>query len=146
MARLFDPALAPLGLHLSRAHLEAQNNYQVDAHGTHLALYVQPTASYTSTQYRRNFNRVAAIFLPTVFRRWSGLTTFDVCQEPLASVDPRPEAPPVTQLFVSRRFATRLRWGHASLPQVMAATRHVSRQDLSVFVDDGVLKEPAYQG
>lgn len=146
VARIFDPALAPLGLHLTRAMLESRRTYEVNPNGTHLALYVAPTGAYTAAQYRQNFNRVAAIFLPAVFRRWPGLASFDVCQEPLASVDSRPEAPPVTQLTVSRRGAAQIRWSHSSLQQIQAATRHVNVRDLSVYVDDPVLREAAYQG
>ena len=146
VAQIFNPALAPLGLHLTRAMLEAPRTYEVDPRGNHLALYVQPTGAYTAAQYRRNFNRVAAIFLPAGFRRWPGLASFDVCQEPLPSVDNRPEASPVTQLTVSRRGAALIRWSHTQLKQILAAERHINVRDLSVYVDNPVLREPGYQG
>ena len=146
MARIFDPALAPLGLHLVRAALESADGSRVDPHGSHLAIYVQPTGTYTATQYRQNFGPVAAVFLPRVFDRWPGVATFDVCQEPLASLDSRPEPPPVTQLLVSRHVAKQFNWKRMSIPKAKAAARRIGDKDFYVFINEGLLRQAAANG
>ena len=97
---MFDPQLEPLGLHTTRAALQNPHNYKRSAKGTHLAIYVEPLSKGAVDRaiYVRNIIRVARVFLPGIYRRWPGLKSFDVCQEPEAIVDPRPAPIPVTQL------------------------------------------------
>jgi hypothetical protein len=143
LARLFDPALRPLGLRLVRGALERPPTYAVDPHGQHLAIYVQPIGVYTSGDYLDNVTRVASIFLPAVFRRWRGLRSFDVCQEPPAALDPSAEPLPVTQLVVTRRGAGEVRWQHVTLAGLVAAARRPG-PDLVLYLDHGLVTNPLY--
>jgi len=83
-----------------------------------------------------------------VFQRWSGLLSFDVCQEPLPSLDPNPEAPPVTQLYVTRRGASAIDWAHVTIGQLTRAAAAQSRQrqpSLSLYLNGGLLASSPYQ-
>jgi hypothetical protein len=148
IAQLFDAALAPLGLHVSRASLEQPPRYTPNPRGRHLAVYTLPTGVYTSADYLANVTRVAQVFLPKVFRRWSGLESFDVCQEPLPALNPDPEAPPITRLFVTRAGAARVDWSRVTAAQLLKATpkRETAATSLSLYVDTDLLREPAYRG
>jgi len=125
LARVFDPALRKLGLRTSRAMLQNITTYARDPHGTHLAVYVQPiNASYTDTQYVAHFVPVAQVFLPSIFKRWKGLRSFDVCQEPRPGEDPRREPPPITQLYVTRAGVASLRWRNTTITDLLEVTAH----------------------
>ena len=101
------------------------NTYTRDRHGGHLAVYVQPISpAYTDADYVTHFVPVAKIFLLSIFKRWRGLRTFDVCQEPLREDDPRPEPPPVTQLYVTRAGAEHMHWHNATIADVLEASTH----------------------
>jgi hypothetical protein len=147
IAAQFDPVLVPLGLHISRAGLEDLSSYRASSKGRRLAVYVQPTGAYTDADYVRNITTVARVFLPAVFQRWRGLETLDVCQEPLASVDPRPEAPPVTQLLVSRRASVTVRWASVTLAGVIRASNHrrgSAQLDLHLYVNGTIRTRADY--
>jgi hypothetical protein len=141
LARIFDPLLRDIGLRTTRARLQSLKTYDTDPHGTHLAVYVEPIRNtYTDAEYVKNIAKVAKVFVPMVFDRWKGLESFDVCQEPLPSVDPRPEPPPVTQLLLTRRGASDVSWKHITLSDLMkAANRHLkppqSQRDFSLYID-----------
>ena len=125
---MFDPALRTLGLRTSRAVLQSATTYKRDPHGTRLAVYAKPiSASYTDTEYVTHFVAVARVFLPSIFRRWKGLQSFDVCQEPRPGEDPRSEPPPVTQLFVTRAGTEHLHWDHATIADLLEASTHPGR-------------------
>jgi hypothetical protein len=152
LARLFDPQLAPLGLRTTRAALQDNDNYERSATGTHLAVYVEPTAKGEVDRaiYVRNIMKVARIFLPFVYRRWSDLKSFDVCEEPEPVVDPRPEPVPVTQLIATRKGAAGLNWKHASLATLIERAhaidaKHGKADPLVLYVEPEVLAEPLYQ-
>jgi hypothetical protein len=148
IASIFDAHLAPLGLHVSRAALQQPPTYAPDPKGRHLAVYALPSGKYDTADYERNIVKVARAFLPTVFRRWKGLLSFDVCQEPLPALDSRAEPPPVTQLLVTRRGAARIDWSHVTrraLERTARAQQHHRHPDLMLYVDHTLLAEPSYQ-
>jgi hypothetical protein len=148
LARRFDPALAPLGLRVSRGVLQNLRTYTADPTGTHLALYVEPSRAYTNADYVTNFTKVTGLFVPMVFDRWKGLKSFDVCQEPPPGVDDRPEPPPVTQIFVRRKALTRVEnWKTASLEELLGAvsTAETASSDYSVYFNSDVQTDPAFQ-
>ena len=152
LARMFDPQLAPLGLRTTRAALQDPDGYARSAKGTHLAVYVEPTAKgeVDRAVYVRNIMKVARIFLPFVYRRWSDLKSFDVCLEPEAVLDPRPEPAPVTQLIASRVGAAGVSWKHATLATLLAKADAIKgksgRSDpLSLYVSPRTFAEPSYQ-
>lgn len=152
LARLFDPELASLGLRTTRAALQDPDSYARSAKGTHLAVYVEPIAQgdVDRAVYVRNIMKVARIFLPFVYDRWSDLNSFDVCQEPEAALDPRPEPAPVTQLVASRAGAAAVKWKHATLATLLERADAVNgkrgRADpLSLYVSPRSFAEPSYQ-
>ena len=140
--------LRPLGLHVSRASLEQPPRYTPSPTGRHLAVYAVPLGPYTATDYTANITRVARAFLPQVFQRWSGLVSFDVCQEPLPSVDPDPEAPSVTKLVVTRRGASGIDWAHVTVAELQRGSRTRSGRanpNLYLYIDTFTLSTPPYQ-
>ena len=151
IAAIFDPALARLGLRVTRAELEKPPQYTSDPHGDHLAVYVEPIGDSTAATYLTNLSKVAKVFLPTVFDRWKGLRSFDVCQEPLPSIDASPEPPPVTQLAVSRRAAGKINWRETTLAKLVAlqeprrGPRRLPATDFNVYLDRELLTQPAYR-
>jgi hypothetical protein len=59
--------------------------------------------------------------VPAVFKRWSGLRSFDIGQGP--SNDPRAAPPPVTQIFLTRDALDRGgSWKTATLSELLAAS------------------------
>jgi hypothetical protein len=149
LARIFDPPLRKLGLRTTRARLQNLRTYETDPRGRHLAVYVEPIDdTYADADYVANFAAVARVFLPMVYDRWNGLESFDVCQEPRQSDDPRPEPPPVTQLVVTRAAREEVRWKHATLADVLTvAAKHMtpaaSQHDFSVYMDGRLESQPA---
>jgi hypothetical protein len=146
LVRIFRPLVAPLGLTITRAALVDADDSR-SATGTHLALYVEPVGEYTPAQYVDGVVTVTQVFVPRVFRRWNGLRSFDVCQEPLPKVNPSAEPPPETQVFVRRRGVHALDWEHAELAGILAAAdraEHDSPIALSVYVAQHLHDVPAY--
>jgi hypothetical protein len=149
LVAVFDPKLRPFGLRVTRAALVDARNHR-DQHGTHLAIYVEPTATYTAQDYLDGTVDVTRVFLPYVFTRWKGLRSFDVCQEPSPAVDDRPEPAPETQVFASRAGSRAIDWSTADLATLVArseaaaadATRPVA---FSVFVAAHLRETPAYR-
>lgn len=151
LARIFDPQLEKLGLRTTRARLQNLTSYRRDSEGKHLAFYVEPIESMTDAEYVANITKVAKIFLPRVFKEWTDLESFDVCQEPVPGVDDRESPPPVTQLLVSRKGLTRVRWTKVSLQDLLEAGQvppgspPTSTRDFFVFVNHDIAEQPAYQ-
>ena len=152
LRRMFDPQLEPLGLHTTRAALQDPHDYRRSAKGTHLAMYVEPTAEGLVDRaiYVRNIMKVARIFLPSIYKRWPGLKSFDICQEPEPALDPRPAPIPVTQLVASRQAAASVDWKHATLVTLLrrvaaAAGKKGAKNELSLYVSPRTLAESSYQ-
>lgn len=119
LVRSVERPLRRLGLRVQRDELVSQKTEQPDPHGAQLSIYVQPTGSYTPDDYLRNAAPVARVFLPMIYDRWKGLQFLDLCQEPLPSVDNRPEPATVTQIQISRRGASRLSWSRVTLTDLL---------------------------
>lgn len=152
----YGGTLEQAGLRLTRAGLADGPGSQRDPslRGRHLALYVEPLdGTHGARAYRESFVASARVFLPSVFRRWPGLASMDVCQEPPPGAD-RPGAggepdvggdvaedppPPVTILEVTRAGARGIDWGSADL----AAIRERSEHDgVRVFLHEDVVEGP----
>jgi hypothetical protein len=151
LVKLFGPKLEPLGLHITRAALVDTDNRR-SASGTHLAIYVEPDGAYSPTQYLGGTATVSRVFLPSVFDRWPGLQSFDVCQEPLPATDSSPEPPPETQVFVLRGGAAAFDWKHADLAALLTQGVRASKAagdsgqvKFSVFVAEHLRTVPEFQ-
>lgn len=152
VAAIFDPRLAALGLRVARAGLQdPTDGYAASPSGTHFAVYVEPTGAYSNAQYVDGLLRATRRFLPKVFRRWKGLVSFDVCQEPPPEVDDAEVPAPLTQVWITRGRARALgAWRKFTLTDLFLATRDVANRrpgggsKLIVFVDTSLRDEPAY--
>ena len=124
----------PLGLRVSRGMLQSLETYQEDPQGTHLALYVEPIEpDYSDAQYLKMFTTLTHKFVPAVFKRWKGLESFDICQEPVD--DPREVPPPETQIFVMRSALDRVgNWKTANLTELLSASPRVRSVSSGYYV------------
>lgn len=144
LAALFDPALEPLGLRLTRGGLAdgpgAADNPLLA--GRHLALYVEPIAGeHTAAQYLDTLVSSARVFLPEVFERWPDIVSMDVCQEPPPGVDDRAVPPPLTTLEVTRAQSDALDWATIDLAGFAEAAAAGS---MSLFVHGDLQADPAW--
>lgn len=141
---LYDPALAKLGVRLTRAELidVTDSRYEPSNEGRHLALYVEPVADYSDDQYVNGFWTVSALMTPDVFARWPQLESYDLCQEPLPAVDNSPEPFPVTQINISRAAADTIDWKDGDLVDLLTVSR--TNPDLRIVVNRAIRQNPAY--
>lgn len=121
VAALYERELDAMGVRLTRAGLvdRTDGKFEYSPQGTHLALYVEPVGPATTADYVDRIYSVTRIFASTIFERWSGLETFDVCQEPPPGDDDSPEPPPVTQVTMRRDAAAEVDWKTASLTELL---------------------------
>jgi hypothetical protein len=124
LAEMFDDELEGFGLRLTRGALIdlSGDGYEPSDTGTHLALYVEPASDhYSGPDYLENLVSVTKVFVPQVFDRWTGLKSFDVCQEPPAAIDANDEPSPETQINVSRVQSDAMDWAAADNVDLLAA-------------------------
>lgn len=144
LAALFDPALEPLGLRLTRGGLADGPGAADDPllAGRHLALYVEPIAEdHTAAQYLDTLVSSARVFLPEVFNRWPDVASMDVCQEPPPGADDRAVPPPLTTLEVTRAQSDALDWATLDLAGFAEAAAAGS---MSLFVHGDLKANPAW--
>jgi hypothetical protein len=142
----YRDALAEIGLVLTpRGGLidRSGGGYRKSATGTHLALYLEPSAGRTVQQYVDGIAAASRIFLPDVFARWPGLKSFDVCQEPPASVDEPKDPPPVTQIDVTRAQAAAVDWETVTVRDLVRAARQ-EPASLKLVVSDALKASDAF--
>jgi hypothetical protein len=150
LAAIFDEQVEPFGLRVTRAAL-VNARQERDRSGDHLAIYVEPTGKYTPQEYIDGVVDVTRVFLPSVFNRWKDLESFDVCQEPLPSVDDSKTPSPKTQVFATRAGNKLVDWSTVDVARLVAlanaedvsvGTRQVR---FSLFVARHLQNTPAYQ-
>jgi hypothetical protein len=143
--KVFSSQLDRLGLRLTRGALIDLRTRKPSASGTHLAVYVEPVGPYTADDYARRIVTVTKVFAPRSFETWSGLTSFDVCQEPLQSVDARPEPPPKTKVDMTRAASRKVDWTGLDLPQLLIDAKRLGSRELSVYAEPEVRRTSMYQ-
>lgn len=136
--RVFAPALDRLGVRLTRGALVDLQTGKPSANGKHLAVYVEPTGDYTNEDYARGTVRTLRAFVPGAFERWGGLTSFDICQEPLPAVDARPEPPPVTKVELTKAASRKVRWNDLDLARLLRDASRLGSRALSVYAKPDV--------
>jgi hypothetical protein len=141
---LYDPALAELGVRVTRAELvdTTGNKYVSSNDGRHLAIYVEPTADYSDEQYLDGLWKVTALMTQDVFERWADLESYDLCQEPLPAVDDSPEPFPVTQVNITRTAAATIDWQNGDLVDLLVVAR--TDPDVRIVVNRQIRQTPAY--
>ena len=151
LVSIFGPKVKRFGLRVTRAAL-VDAKQRRNAHGTHLAIYVEPTGAYTVQDYLDGTVDVSRVFLPYVFERWKDLRSFDVCQEP----HPRPGdslAPyPQTQIYATRTGSKMIDWSTVDVATLIArsdveaaATGPTGAVRFSVYIAKQLTRDPAYQ-
>ncbi|MDQ4131628.1 MAG: hypothetical protein M3179_00100 [Actinomycetota bacterium] len=141
---IFDPPLASLGVRLTRGALVSTVTRRPSPTGRHLALYVEPTDSWTASRYADNVVPLTRMLATDVFGRWSGLESFDVCQEPPPGVDDRPEPPTVSTVELTRDASADMDWSRVDLTGLLAASRERGR-GVHIVASEALRAEPAYQ-
>lgn len=129
--RIYGQGLERLGLRLVRAALvdRTEGRFDYDPQGTHLALYVEPMGASSIRDYVERIVPVTELFASTLFGNWSGLESFDVCQEPSPNVDDAREPTPVTQVTLWREEATEIDWSTFDLVQLLALSRQANASE-----------------
>ena len=128
LAELFDPLVAPLGYHVTRAALIDRSTYAVDPSGGHLAIYLAPDTDIPLDTFASDFLGLVQVFLPLVFERWPELHSFDVCQEPFNS---QAETPPsLTIIDLTRDTAAQIDWATLDLATLIGLNE---REGVSVW-------------
>ena len=122
---VYDDALGTMGLRLTRSTLvdTTDGRYEPSSQGRHLALYVEPLAERDLAAYVEDLWTLSALMTPDVFERWPALESYDICQEPVPSVDDSAEPPPVTQLNLTRAAAESIDWEGGHLADLLVAWR-----------------------
>jgi hypothetical protein len=136
--RVFAPELKRLGVRLTRGALVDLKTGKPSATGTHLAVYVEPTGDFTPEDYARGTVRTLRAFLPAAFERWGGLTSFDLCQEPLPATDTRPEPPPITKVDLTKAASRKVRWNALDLTRLLRDAKRLGPRALSVYAKPDV--------
>ncbi|MEL7210923.1 MAG: hypothetical protein AAGK32_22265, partial [Actinomycetota bacterium] len=76
-----------------------------------------------------------------VFELWPAVESYDICQEPPADVDPRPEPAPYTQIDMARDVAESVDWDEASLETVL---RLEQETDTRLIVTQVIRDDPGF--
>ena len=128
---IYGEELAALGVRLVRAALvdTTSGGFVYDGEGTHLALYVEPTGEVTLRDYVDRILPITEVFASTLFARWTGLESFDVCQEPPAAVDDSETPAPVTQVTLWREEAGGIDWETFNLVDLLTLARQAHPED-----------------
>jgi hypothetical protein len=143
--KVFSRRLDELGLRLTRGALVDLRTGKVSPRGTHLAVYVEPLGPYTADDYAMRIVAVTKVFAPRSFDTWRGLTSFDVCQEPLQSLDARPEPPPKTKVNMTRNASGKIGWRNLDLPRLLTDAKRLGTRELSVYAEPEVRRTAMYQ-
>jgi hypothetical protein len=143
--QVFSRRLDELGLRLTRGALVDLRTGKVSPRGTHLAVYVEPVGPFSADDYARQIVAVTKVFAPRSFDTWRGLTSFDVCQEPLQSLDTRPEPPPKTKVNMTRKASGEVGWRDLDLPQLLTDAKRLGTRELSVYAEPEVRRTTMYQ-
>ncbi|HLM16417.1 MAG TPA: hypothetical protein VK549_01265 [Acidimicrobiia bacterium] len=143
--RVFAPALERLDVRLTRGALVDLKTGKPSATGTHLAVYVEPTGDFTPEDYARGIVRTLRTFIPAAFERWGGLTSFDVCQEPLPAADARPDPPPITKVDLTKAASGKVRWDDFDLTRLLSDAKRLGPRALSVYAKPDVRLTGIYQ-
>jgi hypothetical protein len=143
--KVFRSELDRLGLRLTRGALVDLDSGRPTPKGTHLAVYVEPVGPYSADDYAGSIVAVTKVFAPRSFDTWSGLASFDVCQEPLPSVDTRREPPPKTKVDMTRGASEKVDWDGLDLRGLLLDERRLGKRELSVYTDPEVRATNIFQ-
>jgi hypothetical protein len=145
IAEPYTDELEEMGLRITRAALVERDTGRPGPQARHLAVYVEPTGAYSADEFADGIVGVTRVFLPDAFDRWSGLESFDVCQEPEPGVDDRQVPEPRTQIDISRAESAAVDWETVELGSIVLAAGRDGDDIFRVYADDGVTASTSYQ-
>jgi hypothetical protein len=121
LAEIFNPLVEQFGVRFTRGALvDTADDYNESDTGDHLALYVEPIGDYTDDDYIDGIYDITAVVTPLVYETWSGVNTYDICQEPRPEDDSSAVPPPLTQIFVDREQSGGYDWTTGDLDSMMS--------------------------
>lgn len=144
---VFADDLADLGLRLTdRGGVLERDGYVASTTGTHLALYVAPIGAYSEDDYAEGVLATARLLGPEIFRRWSALESFDVCQEQpgTRSVGGQPDLAPFTQLDMTEARVADLDWDTLTLAELLAVASEHAGEGIRLYVADPIQESPTF--
>jgi hypothetical protein len=110
LTAIYQPMVEPYGMRLTRGAVIRLPT------GPHLQLYVEPTGTAISSQdYLDRVVALTKLTAPDIFASYSGVATFDICQEPPPGVDDRVDPVPITVVFLTRGQVERVSWDTVTL-------------------------------
>lgn len=120
---LFADEFAAAGVRLTnRGGLidRRDGGYVKSVEGRHYALYVEPVGDRTPEEYVYGLVDLTRVVAPELFERYPELESFDICQEPTADDDDRPEPPATTQVELTRAQVEATDWEQFDLATLFA--------------------------
>ncbi|HUW04062.1 MAG TPA: hypothetical protein VMW08_17040 [Acidimicrobiales bacterium] len=144
---LLGPRLAELGLVLTNRGglIDTRNGqYLQSPNGNHVALYVEPVGDYTNDQFIDGIYEVTLLSAPTIFERWPAIESYDICQEPRAEDDPRPDPVPATQIFMTNEQSQAIDWDTVTTVDLIAGTLATPPTVDRLTVSQVIQAEPRY--
>jgi hypothetical protein len=140
IAAWFDPVVEPLGYRVTRAALIHRATYEPDPQGDHLAIYLAPLSDITADEYAADLAGLASVFIPYVFDHWSGLESFDFCQEPFDSAAETP--PSLTLIDITRSGAGSVSWTDLDLATLI---EYGTRDGIAVWGRTAIRQSAVWQ-
>jgi hypothetical protein len=137
---VFADDLAEQGLRLTNRGglVDPDAGYSASPTGDHLSLYVTPIGARTTQEYIDGILETARLLGPGAFERWSGLRSFDVCQEPVGGVGEDPNETALTRLDMDRDRSASLDWRTLDLPGLLAVASEDAGEGVALYVEPSI--------
>jgi hypothetical protein len=142
---LLNPLVEDLGVRFTRGALveRAPGTYEASATGNHLALYVAPTQPFTDEEFVVNLWAIARVVTPHVFANFSGVNSYDICQEPYSEGPREGIPPPITQIDIDRTTSDGVDWVNGSLADLITLLAEPDIE-FTMRVDQGLQQAPSF--
>ena len=146
LAAIYDPLVEQYDVRFTRGALvDLDEGYLESPTGTHLALYVEPVddESYTTAEYIEGMYEITELTAIHAFETWSGLESYDICQEPWQSEDSSLTPFPLTQIDITREVYETFDWENGTLPELLD---HIDEDpDSRWLVSPSLINTPEFQ-
>ena len=142
---LLNPLVEEFGVKFTRGSLveRGEGVYQASITGNHLALYVAPIEPFTDEQFVVNLWDIAAVVTPHVFANYSGVNSYDICQEPYSEGPREGVPPPITQIDIDRATSDGVDWANGSLADLITLLAEPDHE-FTMRVDPGLQQAPSF--
>lgn len=140
--RTFDAELEALGMVLTEeGGVVDPTTYEADEEGTHLSIYLAPTAAIEDAAYLEGVLDTARALAPGIFERWSAIESFDVCQLPPAD----DEGVALTRLDLDRAMVEELDWEGLDLTSFLQTADERAGEGIRLYVARPLRESDAYR-